>query len=184
MISALVYNTGCMRVVTLEGFARYEPDFEGHRGYVYSGDAWLFRFVVQSVENFFNVQLPYLIDVFGIDPRQIYHLALYGQPGCGLGDIRLFISFEEPPDEKTLERLQITRPHAETEHSGDILDDLLIKVLPIASAMVKRRLSDDLAGAEPMRKPSLGKGNRSGDFIRWKQAGSRGGSTTTSASMS
>lgn len=173
----IAYNRGYMRVVTLEGFARHDPDFEGHRGYVYYGDAWLFRFVIESAEDFFRIQLPYVVDVFNIDPRQIYRLALYGQPGCGLSDVRLFISFEEPPDEGTLERLQITPPQTKTDRSGDILDDLLIEVLLVASDAAKRRLGDALtAGEPPLKTRSLGKGTRTGDFISWRRGGSRYGS--------
>jgi hypothetical protein len=155
-----------MPIVTVEGFARHAADFEGHAGYVYSGEGWLFRFVTESAENFFHIQLPYLIDVLKIDSRQIHRLVLYGHPGYGLGNVCLYVSFEQPPTEGALGLLQITPPLSDVDHSGDILDELLVKLLLVADEPVKKTLSDAMVREPVLLKRRLPKNNtRHGTFI-------------------
>src|SRR5437016_2367607 len=99
-----------MKVVTVEGFARNEPEGQEHRGYIYQGEAWLFRFRIYSPEYFFQRQLSHLVEVFRIDKRQIYDLLLRGNPGAGLSDVLLYVSFEEPPTQDLVDALQFSPP--------------------------------------------------------------------------
>jgi len=77
---------------------------------VYEGEAHLFRFTVRSPENFFRLQLPYVVETLKIDPRQIYKLSLYGRPGVGLNEVRLCVSFLKKPTAS-----QVNAPHVPDE---------------------------------------------------------------------
>ena len=116
-----------MQVVTVENFGRNSPDSEEPSGNLYGGHAWLFRFVIESVEQFFGDQIPYLVDVFEIDQRQIYRLVLCGSPGGGLYDVRLFISFTKLPTDGQIARLQVSAPQKESSDENDHFPDLLMK---------------------------------------------------------
>lgn len=156
-----------MRVITIEGFARCKPESSEYRGYIYSGDAWVFRFIIESEDLFFRHQLPNIIDVFEIDPRQIYKLVLYGSPGQGLYDVRLFVSFEEPPSESQLEELQLAAPNAETDNSDDRLDGLFIEFLKTETTAVKRKLREALRNHKPTGAGHRGRPPATGSYIHF-----------------
>jgi hypothetical protein len=127
-----------MRVVTVENFGRVAPE---DSGYIYEGDGWLFRFTISSEEHFFKDQLPNLVRVLDIDIRQIMTLALYGNPGGGLFDVRVFISFEEPPRKHELEQLQLAVPESPIgDHSGGILDELFLEFVKNSAEREKRAI--------------------------------------------
>ena len=113
-----------MRVVTIVGFGRQNPQTTEDPLPTYRGDACLFRFEIQSPEHFFRSELPRLIEIFEIDSRAIYQLVLYGAPGHGLYDVRLYISFEKFPDESKLESnlALLQRMVTEREREDDPFD--------------------------------------------------------------
>jgi hypothetical protein len=111
-----------MRVLTIEGFGGERGD----EGYVYEGEAYLFRFTISSPENFFRLQLPYVVKTLKIDPRQIYKLSLYGRPGVGLYDVRLYVSFLKKPTPSQVDALKKSPPpDIEERYRGS--DHLLIE---------------------------------------------------------
>jgi len=138
-----------MRVVTIVQFGRQNPQGTEDPFPIYAGDAWLFRFEIQSPEHFFRSELPRLTEVFEIDPRSIYLLALYGAPGCGLYDVRLYISFKEPPDEGKLTLLRWAAPEREREDDPfDELNHRFLHFLKQATPAAKRKLARALQQEE------------------------------------
>lgn len=134
-----------MRVVTVERFGMVTPDSIEHPGSVYEGDGWLFRFVTQSAEMFFRAELPNLCRVLNdLDVRAIYKLALFGD-GTGLYDVRLYVSFEEPPKNEQIDQLKFAVSKADASgFDDDILDQRLLEFLREASRTAKRRLAKAL----------------------------------------
>jgi hypothetical protein len=126
-----------MRVITVEGFA-------GKRGggYIYEGDAWMFRFAITSAEEFFRSELPHFIRTFTIDSRQIYELSLFGEPGKGLYYANLYVSFEKEPTVSEVEALQSVPSEAQGEPcSGyDVMRRALMQVLRNAKPRSKKRI--------------------------------------------
>jgi hypothetical protein len=126
-----------MRVVTIEGFAG-----ERSGGFLYEGEAYLFRFSVSSPEKFFRLQLPYVVETLKIDPRQIYKLSLYGRPGVGLYDVRLYVSFLKKPTTSQVNALRKSPPpDIEERYGGN--DHLLVELEDMLKGMspaMKRRL--------------------------------------------
>src|SRR5205814_2591064 len=53
------------------------------------------RFGIESADEFFAVQLPFIVDTFGIDIRQIMHLELLGDGRSGSSHVAMCISFED-----------------------------------------------------------------------------------------
>jgi hypothetical protein len=131
-----------MRVITVEGFGGERGD----EGYIYEGEAYLFRFTVASPENFFRLQLPYVVEILKIDPRQIYKLDLYGSPGVGLYDVRLYVSLKRKPTLSQVKALRKSPPSDIAErYSGS--DHLLLEfeeTLKELSPAVKGRLLKSL----------------------------------------
>jgi len=131
-----------MRVLTIEGFAGERGD----DGFVYEGEAYLFRFTVRSPETFFRLQLPYVVKILDIDPRQVYKLSLYGRPGIGLYDVRLYVSFLKKPTRPQVDALRkVPPPDTEERYRG--CDYLLIEfenTLKTISPAMKRRLLKSL----------------------------------------
>jgi hypothetical protein len=136
----LLVGVVSMRIITVEGFA-------GKRGggYIYKGDAWMFRFAIASAEEFFRSELPHFIQTFDIDSRQIYELRFFGEPGRGLYYANLYVSFE--PSEPQLEALQCVPSETEGERPGsgvDILRRTFMQVLRNAKPRDKKRMLEFL----------------------------------------
>jgi len=131
-----------MRVLTIEGFGGERGD----EGFVYEGEAYLFRFTIGSPETFFRLQFPYVVKTLNIDPRQVYKLSLYGRPGVGLYDVRLYVSFIKKPTKSQVDALR-KAPPPDTEERYGGCDHLLIEfedILETISPAMKRRLLKSL----------------------------------------
>ena len=138
-----------MRVVTLRKFG--VPDSELAKQGIpsdclgigeYVGDAYLFRFTVQSPEHFFRSELPHLLGQLHVTIASVYRLVLVGWPGTGLYKVRLYVSFEEPPDEEKFELLRMAvQPSEPLDHPGDNMQRLCIKFLRNARPSTKKNLA-------------------------------------------
>jgi len=164
-----------MRVVTVENFGGGRPEFLRNSGYIYEGECWAFRFQINSEEHFFKDQIPNLIwNVFKIDPRQIMRLVLYGKPGLGLFDARVYISFETPPEQSQMESLKLEVQPSAKDNSGDTLDGLLLEVLkdanPAAIESLTRSVEESVGTPVKIRK---GKKTsfKSADVVYWSGSG-------------
>ena len=122
-----------MKVLTIEGFGGER----GKEGYIYQGESWLFRFTVRSAEKFFRLQLPYAIKTLQIDSRQIYEMSLYGTPGTGLYDVRLYVSFTKKPNKSQVAALRNGPP---TDFEPNDLFSNLEALLAELSPATKRHL--------------------------------------------
>jgi len=135
---------GCsVRVVTVERFGTLTPDKMDDRGSIYGGDAWQLRFVTQSVDRFFEVELPNLCHVLNnIDVRQIYELHLYGDSN-GLYDVRVYISFEEnPPTDEQIDNLKLAVSEVDApEYIEDMMDHRIVRFLRHATKRDKKRFA-------------------------------------------
>jgi hypothetical protein len=155
-----------MKVVTINSFGEGPELFHGDR--IYVGDAWLFRFVA-SPDHFFGAELPHVEEVLGIDIRQIYQLALYGEPGQGLSDVCMYVSFlpfQEPPVEmekieefgvdgsipRKASKLHLLQDEVASAPPSDFPDDILSRLfadlLGSGSPPVKRKLARALEQEE------------------------------------
>jgi hypothetical protein len=77
-----------MRIVTLGQVA----GIGGGDDHIYEGNAYLLRFSIDSPERFFAVQLPFIVNTLGIDPRQIMRLEIVCS---GWQQAMICISFED-----------------------------------------------------------------------------------------
>jgi hypothetical protein len=131
-----------MRVLTIEGFGGERGD----DGFVYDGEAYLFRFTVRSPETFFRLQFPYVVKTLNIDSRQVYKLSLYGRPGVGLYDVRLYASLKKKPTASQVDGLRkVPPPNTMERYRGS--DHLLIEfedILKTISPARKLRLLKSL----------------------------------------
>lgn len=164
-----------MRVVTVNDFGKRPPESTGDTGYIYEGDCWIFRFQIGSEEHFFRDEIPNLIrNVFNIDPRQIMRLVLYGKPGVGLYDARVYISFEKPPGEDQVVSLQMEVQRSARDNSGDKLDDLFLEFLKGAAPSSIRSLSrsvEQSASASSRIKHGKKTSFTAADYIFWNGSG-------------
>src|SRR5438876_12130909 len=84
-----------MRIITL---GRVAGIGEGD-DHFYEGSGYLLRFSIDSADEFFAMQLPFIVATLGIDVRQIMRLELLGDGYSGLRQAMLCISFEDPTSE-------------------------------------------------------------------------------------
>jgi hypothetical protein len=126
-----------MKVLTIEGFGGER----GGQGYIYEGEAWLFRFTVSSPETFFRLQLPYAIKSLQIDSRQIYEVTLYSKPGIGLSNVYLYVSFESKPKRSQVNALR-NAPPADFEPNDlfSSLETRLKELSPAAKQLLLKSL--------------------------------------------
>jgi len=137
-----------LRVVTIENFGTLGPDFEGHEGYIYEGDAWLLRFTIKSPEHFFANELRNLCEVLGLNLPQIYQMTLYGG-GRGLYDARLHISFETPPKDNQIEQLRIAlAASSPSDYEDDELDSRFREFLKTTTPAIKSKVEKALQQEE------------------------------------
>lgn len=139
-----------MRIITL---GRIGGIGEGDNA-PYEGNGYLLRFSIQSEDEFFARQLPFIVDTLRIDIRQIMRLELLGDGYSGLRHVMICISFEDTEDESnggrpedSIEELWAA-PKILASESGfndDILRDRLIQFLFVAPAVVKARFLRDFA---------------------------------------
>jgi hypothetical protein len=131
-----------MRVVTIESFGNWTPNSAEHRGFVYKGDAYLFRFIIQSPDHFLRDELPNLLRQLGVSIASVYRLVLTGRPGTGLYEVRLYVSFEEPPDEEKFELLRMeVQPSEPPDHPNDSMQWLFYELLRNARPSTKKNLA-------------------------------------------
>ena len=132
-----------MNVVTVEAFGNLTSPTQADN--IYKGEAWLFRFVIQSPVRFFSAELPHLCAVLKIDFRQIYHIELFGYPGCGLTDVHLFISLFKAPTRKQLRLLQEPLTEGDPPRiADDVLHRMFYEYIKVASRSTKRRVKSYL----------------------------------------
>jgi len=155
-----------MRIVTIERFGRLDPGEQS--GYVYAGDAWLLRFLIQDPTRFFAAELPRMVHLLDIDPRQIMRLTHYGSPGSGLRQAEVILSLspgQEPPIKSTArfdpdaatvldrdglvyrlqERVEDPGP---ADCPGDQLSDRFEAFLRAESTAAKRRIAEAIRREE------------------------------------
>ena len=138
-----------MRVVTIENFGNRTPNSDEHPGFVYKGDAYLFRFTIQSPEHFFRSELPNLLHQLDVTIASVYRLVVIGWPGTGLYEVRLYVSFAEPPDEEKFELLRMAvQPSEPLDHAGDNMERLCIEFLKNARPSTKKNLARALEREE------------------------------------
>src|SRR6266487_4039970 len=80
-----------MRIITL-GLVAGIGEGDDH---FYQGSGYLLRFSIESADQFFAMQLPFIVEILGIDPRQIIRLELLGDGYSGLRQVTVCISFED-----------------------------------------------------------------------------------------
>jgi len=163
-----------MRVVTIGDFGSVTT---GTPEYNYEGDGWLFRFIINSEEHFFKDQLPNMVQVLGIDIRQIMRLVLYGNPGGGLFDARVFISFEEPPAQHDLGQLQLAVPDSPIgDHCGGVLEELFLEFVKNSAEREKHSVRTVLlrndSATEKQLRVNATRGHRSFNYPQVWVAGS------------
>ena len=81
-----------MRIITLGRVAGI-GDGDNH---FYEGSGYLLRFGIDSADQFFSVQLPFIVETLGIDAREIIRIELLGDGRSGLRQVAVCISFEDP----------------------------------------------------------------------------------------
>jgi hypothetical protein len=75
-------------------------------------------------------------------------MILYGR-GTGLHDARLFISFEEHPNDEQIARLKLLVPVLEShEYKHDILASQFCEFLKAAKPQIKRKVANALEGGK------------------------------------
>ena len=138
-----------MRVVTIENFGNWTPNSDEHPGFVYKGDAHLFRFTIQSPEHFFRSELPNLLRQLDVSIASVYRLVVMGWPGTGLYEVRLYVSFEEPPDEEKFELLRMAvQPSEPLDHPHDRIESLFYEFLKNAKPSTRKNLARALEREE------------------------------------
>ena len=133
-----------MRVATIVGFGTRAEEAKERVSPIYIGDGWLLRFEIHSPDHFFQAELPNLATLLLDDIRQIYRLVLYGHPGSGLQDVRIYLSAEDeyPLDENKLEELQSPVPRQEpAEFPRDEMHRLFADFLRSAKADTKGKIA-------------------------------------------
>jgi hypothetical protein len=140
-----------MRIITLERLAGIgEGDC-----YIYEGSGYLLRFRIESADQFFGMQLPFVVETLGIDPRQIMRLELLGNGYSGLRHAIVCISFEDGASKakrpesliKKLYDAPSTPPREPFTLNSDELRQRLIQFFLLAPNDVKARFLKDSAGA-------------------------------------
>lgn len=138
-----------MRIITL---GRIAGIGEGD-DYVYEGSGYLLRFSIESADEFFRTQLPFIVDTLGIDVRQIMQLELLGDGHSGLRQAMLCISFEDAASEAERPESAIGKlcaaPSTPQKDSfrldDDVLRQRLIQFFLLAPSVVKARFLKDSA---------------------------------------
>ena len=134
-----------MRIITL---GRVAGIGEGD-DHFYEGSGYLLRFSIDSADEFFAMQLPFIVATLGIDVRQIMRLELLGDGYSGLRQAMLCISFEDPTSEgerpeNALAKLSAS-PSTPPSNSftDDILRERLIRFFLLAPNVVRARFLKD-----------------------------------------
>jgi len=133
-----------MRIITLGSIAGVGEGDD----HLYEGNGYLLRFSIESADQFFAKQLPFIVDSLGIDVRQIMRLELIGDGRSGLHHARLCISFEAEPEERAIDKLCAalsTPPSDPCTLDHDELRKRLIQFLLLAPNAVKARFLKDSA---------------------------------------
>ncbi len=135
-----------MRIVTIERFGELNAtNDEEHRGYTYKGDGWLFRFTISSPQHFLSAELPRLVEVLDIDSRQIMQLILSGPPASGYYEVRLLISFEEPPEERQVDQLRLRAAAVPPDdYPHDVMQNVFLDILETATMAQKKKFAKAL----------------------------------------
>lgn len=138
-----------MRIITLGQVA----GIGGGDDHIYEGNAYLLRFSIDSPERFFAVQLPFIVNTLGIDPRQIMRLEIVCS-GWQQAMICICISFEDAACdaerlESAIDKVCAAPSAANNSYTvcDDVLRERLIDFLLLAPAPVKTRFLKDFAGA-------------------------------------
>ena len=138
-----------MRIITL---GRVAGIGEGD-DHFYEGSGYVLRFGIDSPEQFFALQLPFIVDTLGIDDRQIMRLELLGNGYSGLRQATVCISFEDSTSEaegpeRLIEKLSAapsTPPREPFTLDYDELRERLIQFFSLACNPVKDRFLKDSA---------------------------------------
>src|ERR1017187_850432 len=140
-----------MRIITLERLAGIG---EG-RCSIYRGSGYLLRFNIESADQFFGMQLPFIVETLRIDSRQIMRLELLGDGYSGLRHATVCISFEDAASEaerpesliESLSAVPSTPPTDDSPFFHEVLRQRLIQFFLLATNAVKARFLKESAGA-------------------------------------
>jgi hypothetical protein len=144
-----------MRIISVGRVAGIGADDD----HLYGGTGYLLRFSIESAEQFFGMQLPFIVDTLkdalNIDVRNIMRLELLGDGSSGLRHVVLCISFEDSSSEAerpedAIEKLcaaPSTPPRYSFGLQGDVLRERLINFFLLAPNAVKSRFVRDSARA-------------------------------------
>jgi hypothetical protein len=140
-----------MRIITLGRVAGIGADDDN----LYKGTGYLLRFSIESVEQFFGMQLPFILDTLNIGIRNVMRLELLGDGSSGLRHVVLCISFEDSSSEAerredAIEKLcaaPSTLPCYSFGLHGDVLRERVIKFFLSAPKVVKSQFLKDSARA-------------------------------------
>jgi hypothetical protein len=79
----------------------------------------------------------------------VYRLVVIGRPGTGLYEVRLYVSFEEGPDEEKFELLRMeVGPSEPLDHPFDRLESLFYEFLKNANPSTKKKVAKALERGE------------------------------------
>ena len=138
-----------MRIITL---GRVTGIGDGD-DYTYEGNAHLLRFSIESPDQFFAFQLPFIVETLGIDVRQIMRLELLGDGYTGLQQALVCISFEDAACEAERLESRINKvcaapssPNNDFPLCDDVLRQRLINFFLLAPALATARFLKDFAG--------------------------------------
>jgi hypothetical protein len=140
-----------MRIVTLESVA----GIGSRDGFLYEGSGYLLRFGIESADQFFAVQVPYIVDTLAIYVRQIMRVELLSNGHSGLRQAAVLISFQDSEangerPEQRFEKLWDAPPASWSAACTDRLEIMrqrLIDFLQSAPPSVKARFLKDSKAA-------------------------------------
>jgi hypothetical protein len=137
-----------MRIITLGRVAGIGDGDD----YIYEGNAYLLRFSLESPDQFFAFQLPFIVDTLGIDVRQIMRMELLGDGQSGLRQVMVCISFEDAACDAELLESAINKvcaapsaPNNTFTLRDDVLRQRMIQFFLLAPKPVKTRFLKDFA---------------------------------------
>lgn len=121
--------------------------------HIYQGNGSLMRFTINSADDFFAIQLPWIVNTLEIDIRQIMRLELLGDGPSGLDQASILISIEDrSPAAEHLDDLYGKLCDAPSTPASDSSDDRydilrghLIDFFSVAPNAVKARFMKESA---------------------------------------
>ncbi len=141
-----------MQIITLGSVAG-----EGDDG-LYQGIGYLFRFAINSVEQFFEKELPFIKNKLNIDIRQVMRLELLAGGNSGLDNVLLLVSAQEGRcTQAQIESLDLALgkiSESTPYRDSDAFRRRLIEFLRVAPAAQRARLMKAIAATNKLPRRS------------------------------